>query len=148
VDEARGLISHSQADFADRRDSTRLPRLVEPPHQRLLAHDLPVSEVVAATNYSNGLNYALSEACGITPRIPIFGQYKPEIAGVTYDKEPALPAQQVRRCRLSASTPTRTVGFLRACLDFTKKRFQNVMLIWRPLVEASLPLPGTAQMKR
>lgn len=87
VDEGHGLISHVQAGFADRRDSTLLPSIVEPLHQRLLAHDLPVEAVVADTNYSNGLNYALLEARGITPRIPVFGQYKPEIEGFTYDQE-------------------------------------------------------------
>lgn len=87
VDEGHGVISHVQADFADRRDSTLLPSIVAPLCQRLLAHDLPVSEVVADTNYSNGLNYALLEARGITPWIPVFGQYKPEMEGFTYDKE-------------------------------------------------------------
>ncbi|HEX8658920.1 MAG TPA: IS1182 family transposase [Hymenobacter sp.] len=87
VDEGYGVISHVQADFADRRDSTLLPSIVEPLHQRLLAHDLPVADVVADTNYSNGLNYALLEARGITPWIPVFGQYKPEIEGFTYDQE-------------------------------------------------------------
>jgi transposase len=87
VDEGHGLISHIQADFADRRDSVLLESIVEPLHQRLLTHDLPVREVVADTNYSNGLNYALLEARSITPWIPVFGQYKPEIEGFTYDKE-------------------------------------------------------------
>jgi transposase len=87
VDEGHGVISHVQADFADRRDSTLLPSIVAPLHQRLLAHDLPVVDVVADTNYSNGLNYALLEARGITPWIPVFGQYKPEIEGFTYDQE-------------------------------------------------------------
>jgi hypothetical protein len=77
VDEGHGVISHVQADFADRRDSTLLPSIVAPLHQRLLAHDLPVVAVVADTNYSNGLNYALLEARGITPWISVFGQYKP-----------------------------------------------------------------------
>ena len=83
VDEGQGVISHVQADFADRRDSTLLPSIIEPLHQRLLSHDLPVVDVVADTNYSNGLNYALLEARGITPWIPVFGQYKPEIEGFT-----------------------------------------------------------------
>jgi len=84
VDEGHGVISHIQADFADRRDSVLLPSIIEPLHQWLLAHDLPIGEVVADTNYSNGLNYALLEARGITPWIPVFGQYKPEIEGFAY----------------------------------------------------------------
>lgn len=87
VDEGHGLISHIQADFADRRDSVLLPSIVEPLHQRLLAQELPLREVAADTNYSNGVNYALLEARGITPWIPVFGKYKPEIEGFTYDAE-------------------------------------------------------------
>jgi hypothetical protein len=87
VDEGHGLISHIQADFADQRDSTLLPSIVAPLQQRLLAQALPVQEVAADTNYSNGVNYALLEAQGITPWVPVFGRYKPEIEGFAYDKE-------------------------------------------------------------
>lgn len=87
VDEGNGVISHIQADFADRRDSVLLPSIVEPLYQRLLAHKLPIAELVADTNYSNGVNYALLEARSITPWIPVFGQYKPEIEGFAYDVE-------------------------------------------------------------
>ena len=61
VDEGHGLISHVQADFADRRDSVLLESIVAPLHQRLLTHELPLRGVVADTNYSNGVNYALLE---------------------------------------------------------------------------------------
>ena len=85
--EGHGLISHIQADFADRRDSVLLESIVDPLHQRLLTQELPVQELVADANYSNGVNYALLEARGITPWIPVFGKYKPETAGFTYNKE-------------------------------------------------------------
>jgi transposase len=87
VDEGHGVISHVQADFADQRDCTLLPSIVAPLRQRLAAHELPVREVAADTNYSNGVNYALLEAQGITPWIPVFGRYKPHIEGFAYDKE-------------------------------------------------------------
>jgi transposase len=87
VDEAHGVISHVQADFADRRDCTLLPSLVEPLQQRLLAQDLLLVDLVADTNYSNGVNYALLEARGITPWIPVFGKYKPEIDSFRYEAE-------------------------------------------------------------
>ncbi|MGI4871803.1 MAG: transposase [Janthinobacterium lividum] len=87
VDEGSGIIGHIQADFADRRDSELLPSIVASLHQRLLTQQVPVREVVADTNYSNGVNYALLEAQGITPWIPVFGKYKPEVAGFTYDAE-------------------------------------------------------------
>jgi hypothetical protein len=87
VDEGLGVISYIQADFANLRDGTLLQSIIEPLHQRLLAQELAVAEVVADTNYSNGLNYALLEARDITLWISVFGQYKPEIEGFTYDKE-------------------------------------------------------------
>jgi hypothetical protein len=85
VDEAHGVISHVQANFADRHDCTLLPSLVEPLQQRLLAQDLPLVDLVADTNYSNGVNYALLEARGITPWIPVFGKYKPKIDNFRYE---------------------------------------------------------------
>jgi hypothetical protein len=42
-----GLISHIQADLADRRDSVVLESIVAPRHQRLLTHDLPVRGILA-----------------------------------------------------------------------------------------------------
>lgn len=87
VDEASGVISPIQADFADRRDSTLLESIVAPLHQRLLTLNLPVVELVADTNYSNGMNYALLESRGITPWIPVFGKFKAETEGFTYDAE-------------------------------------------------------------
>ncbi|QKG59177.1 IS1182 family transposase (plasmid) [Hymenobacter sp. BRD128] len=87
VDEAHGVISHVQADFADQRDCTLLPSIVAPLHQRLTTQGLSLREVAADTNYSNGVNYALLEAQGITPWIPVFGKYKPQIEGFSYDPE-------------------------------------------------------------
>lgn len=87
VDEGHGVISHIQADFADRRDCTLLPSIVTPLHKRLVTRGLPLREVAADTNYSNGVNYALLEAQGIIPWIPVFGKYKPQIEGFAYDKE-------------------------------------------------------------
>jgi len=40
---------------------------------------------LADAGYSNGSNYALLEQRGLTPWIPVFGQYKPEVEGFTYD---------------------------------------------------------------
>jgi transposase len=87
VDTASRVISHVQADLADSRDSVHLPQLVERLHQRLLAQGLPLQDLVADTNYSNGVNYALLEQRGITPWIPVFGKYKPAVEGFTYEAE-------------------------------------------------------------
>jgi transposase len=85
VDTASGLISHIQADFADRRDSLHLPDLVPRLQTRLVANELTLRDFGADTGYSNGFNYAFLEQRGITPWIPVFGAYKPAPAGFTYE---------------------------------------------------------------
>ncbi|MDB5234272.1 MAG: hypothetical protein JWR44_1265, partial [Hymenobacter sp.] len=85
VDTARGVISHVQAGLADQRDSLHLPRLLTGLQRRLRAQELPLRELRAGAGYANGSNYARLEAQHITAWIPVFGQYKPEIAGFTYD---------------------------------------------------------------
>ncbi|WP_375417152.1 transposase [uncultured Hymenobacter sp.] len=85
VDTAHGVISHVQADLADSRDSLHLPRLLTGLQRRLQAHELPLRELLADAGYANGLNYMLLEAERITAWIPVFGQYKADITGFTYD---------------------------------------------------------------
>ncbi len=85
VDTAKGVISHVQADFADKRDSLHLPRLLTGLQRRLRVHELRLRHLLADAGYANGSNYALLEAQHITAWIPVFGQYKAEIAGFTYD---------------------------------------------------------------
>ncbi|GAA4360392.1 IS1182 family transposase [Hymenobacter saemangeumensis] len=85
VDTAKGVISHVQADFADSRDSLHLPQLLTGLQRRLRAHELRLRDVLADAGYANGRNYALLEAEQVTAWIPVFGQYKPEIAGFAYD---------------------------------------------------------------
>ncbi|ALW86693.1 hypothetical protein AUC43_17370 [Hymenobacter sedentarius] len=86
VDTAKGVISHAQADLADKRDSLHLPRLLTGLQRRLRANDLPLRALLADAGYANGPNYALLEAAHITAWIPVFGQYKPEIEGFVYDR--------------------------------------------------------------
>lgn len=87
VDTAVGIISHIQADFADRRDSTHLPNFVRQLQTRLTANDLTLRDFVADTGYSNGFNYAFLEQRGVTPWIPVFGAYKPVAKGFAYEAE-------------------------------------------------------------
>ena len=87
VDTAAGIISHIQADFADRRDSTYVPELVPRLQTRLAANELQLREFVADTGYSNGFNYAFLEQQAVTPWIPVFGAYKPAAEGFTYEAE-------------------------------------------------------------
>jgi transposase len=87
VDTAEGVISHVQADFADGRDSQYLPDITLRLQQRLAANELRLEELLADTGYSNGSNYALLEGWNITGWIPVFGHYKPQIEGFSYDSE-------------------------------------------------------------
>ncbi|WP_299761362.1 transposase [uncultured Pontibacter sp.] len=87
VDTAKGVISHVQADFADGRDSQHLPSLVMQVQSRMKANGLLLQDLLADAGYSNGSNYYMLEQQGITGWIPVFGMYKPEIAGFAYDKE-------------------------------------------------------------
>ena len=77
VDTAQGVISHVQADLAD---SLHLPQLLIDLQQRLRSNDLPRRELLADMDYANGANYVLLEAQHITAWIPVFSQYKAEIA--------------------------------------------------------------------
>jgi hypothetical protein len=82
---AVGVISHVQADFADSRDSLHLPSIVHRLRPRLQGQGLLWCAVLADAAYANGFNYALLEERGITGWIPVFGQYKPQVEGFTYD---------------------------------------------------------------
>ncbi|WP_345054000.1 IS1182 family transposase [Hymenobacter glaciei] len=85
VDTAHGVIRHVQADYTDSRDSLHLPRLLTGLQRRLGTNELRLRDLLADAGYANGSNYALLEAQQGTAWIPVFGQYKPEIAGFTYD---------------------------------------------------------------
>ena len=85
VDTGYGVISHVQADFADRRDSLHLPGIVHQLRLRLQSQGLHWQAVLADAGYANGFNYAFLEEQGITAWIPVFGQYKPEVEGFPYD---------------------------------------------------------------
>ncbi|WP_246343791.1 transposase [Adhaeribacter radiodurans] len=87
VDTGQGVITHIQSDFADGRDSQYLPQLVMQLHDRLKVSPLFMHELLADSAYANGANYAFLEQRGITGWIPVFGMYKPKVAGFPYDKE-------------------------------------------------------------
>jgi transposase len=102
VDTAQGVISHVQADFADSRDSLHLPRLLTGLQQRLHSQELRLRDLLADAGYANGSNYALLEAQQVTAWIPVFGQYKADIEGFTYDA-----AQDVYHCQAGKALPFR-----------------------------------------
>ena len=59
-------------------------------------------DLLADAGYANGANYALLEARHITAWIPVFGQYKAQIDGFTYDAP-----QDVYHCRAGKALPFR-----------------------------------------
>ncbi|MDF9797828.1 hypothetical protein OKW21_003091 [Catalinimonas alkaloidigena] len=88
VDSSHHVISHIQADFADKKDCQILPTLLQNLMQRLKKHDLKIDRLLADTGYSNGENYAILERHGIEGYIPAHGTYKQELEGFVYnDKE-------------------------------------------------------------
>jgi IS5 family transposase len=87
VDKAQGVIAHVQADHADGKDSQFLINIVESLQKRFKIHQLPLKKVVADAGYSSGENYQYLENRGITPYIPIHGQFAVEREGFTYDEQ-------------------------------------------------------------
>ena len=86
VDTGQGVITHIQADFADGRGSQYLPQLVMQLQDRLKENQLLMQDLLADAAYANGSNYAFLEQRGIAGWIPVFGMYKPEVTGFSYDK--------------------------------------------------------------
>lgn len=87
VDTARGVISHVQADYADKKDSRYLNDITVKTKQELEENNLQVENILADTGYSSGKNYHLLEQQGLTPYIPVSGVYKHDREGFIYDKE-------------------------------------------------------------
>jgi transposase len=87
VDTSHHVISHIQADFADRKDSQVLPTLLQNLQQRFSRHELKLRRLLADTAYSSGENYYLLEKYRIEGFIPAHGTYKQEKEGFTYDQK-------------------------------------------------------------
>lgn len=85
VDTAHHVITHIHADFADKKDSMCLKRVVEGVKEMIEPHGLYCDEILADTGYSSGEALRVLEEQHITGYIPNFGQYKPEREGFTYD---------------------------------------------------------------
>ncbi|WP_299762537.1 IS1182 family transposase [uncultured Pontibacter sp.] len=87
VDTHRHVITHAQADHADRKDSLCLPSLLRGLTSRLQGLGLGCTSLLADTGYSSGSNYALLEREGIAAFIPPHGTYRGGPAGFTYNRE-------------------------------------------------------------
>ena len=77
VDTASHLITHIQADYADRKDSQCLPSLLGNTLNNLKAEGLIVEEVLADAGYSSGEALKALEANNITGFIPILDSINP-----------------------------------------------------------------------
>jgi hypothetical protein len=84
VDSAHHVITHTQADSANRKDSQCLPRILEALLERMQALGLGCQHLAADAGYSCGENYALLEKAEILPWIPPHGTYKGGPAGFSY----------------------------------------------------------------
>ena len=87
VDTASHVITHIQADYADKKDSQCLPSLLSNTTSNLKAEGLLVEEVLADAGYSSSEALKALERENITGYIPNFGQYKPFREGFTYHSD-------------------------------------------------------------
>lgn len=84
VDTAHHVITHTHADYADKKDSQCLQKVIEGLHDNLTSEGLQVEELLADTGYSSGEALKELERNRITGYIPNFGQYKSHREGFTY----------------------------------------------------------------
>jgi transposase len=84
VDTAHHVITHIHADYADKKDSQCLPKVIEGLQHNLTSEGLRVEELLADTGYSSGEALKELERNYITAYIPNFGQYKSHREGFTY----------------------------------------------------------------
>ncbi|MCP3683107.1 MAG: IS1182 family transposase, partial [bacterium] len=87
VDTAHHVITHIQADFANKKDSQCLQNITLDLNQNLDSLGLKWINLVADTGYSSGENYAFLEQLGLQAYIPAHGTYKGGPEGFTYHKE-------------------------------------------------------------
>ena len=87
VDESHHVITGAGADFADKRDSECLPRILDQTINNLHENDLTLEQILADTAYSSGEVLKYCESKNIDAYIPNFGQYKNEREGFIYNAE-------------------------------------------------------------
>lgn len=87
VDTAHHVITHVHADYADKKDSQCLPKVIEGLKENLEPQGLIVDQIIADTGYSSGEALKALEENNITGYIPNFGQYKAEREGFTYHRD-------------------------------------------------------------
>ena len=87
VDDAHHVITGACSDFADKRDSQCLEKIVELTEENLNENGVELEELLADGGYSSGEALAYLHKKNIDAYIPNFGQYKPEREGFIFNKE-------------------------------------------------------------
>jgi hypothetical protein len=87
VDTSHHVITGACADFASKKDSQCIEKIVKQVKKNLAENDLELEQILADTGYSSGQALKYLEENDIDAYIPNFGQYKPEREGFIYNKE-------------------------------------------------------------
>jgi transposase len=87
VDDAHHVITGACSDFADKRDSQCIEKIVELTEQNLNQNGIELEELLADGGYSSGEALAYLHKKKINAYIPNFGQYKPFREGFIFNKE-------------------------------------------------------------
>ena len=87
VDTSNHVITHIQADLADKKDSQYLIDIVNKTKQRINDNHLELLNIAADTGYSSGENYNILEKENINAWIPVHGQFKNEREGFIYNEK-------------------------------------------------------------
>lgn len=100
VDTASHVITHIQADYADKKDSQCLPSLLQGTITNLKAEGLKVREVLADAGYSSSESLKALKEAHLTGYIPNFGLYKANRPGFTY-----FPGGDYYKCSQKVKLP-------------------------------------------
>jgi transposase len=87
VDDSHHVITGANADFADKRDSQCLEKVVTQTIENLKQNSLPIEELLTDTGYSSGEALRFIEENSIDAYIPNHGSYKDTREGFIYNKE-------------------------------------------------------------
>ena len=112
VDIALGVISHVQADYADKKDSRYTMDMTAKTKKELKKNQFTMENLLADTGYSSGRNYHELEEERITAYIPTSGVYKHEREGFTYHKEEDYFLCRNNKKLVHKKTYTNTAGSL------------------------------------
>lgn len=121
VDTAQGVISHVQADYADKKDSRYTMDIAVKTKRELKKNNFAVENILADTGYSSGVNYHELEQQNITPYIPTSGVYKHERDGFAYNKEEDSFTCRHNKKLLHKKTYTNAAGSLMKSYRSTRK---------------------------